>query len=99
MYGASLYITVEEVDIGEIEKSWTGKNVIAVGNVTDYSRSGGHVFMTVKDRTGSIKVVNFDSEGGWKKGDRVKVLGHVEVYHGQLEIIAKEIEQTERNLP
>lgn len=91
LYFSSLYIQIEEVDIGAIEKDWNGKNVKISGELTDYSSSGSTAFLTVNDTTGSILVVNFDSKEEYDEGSSVNVTGHVAIYKGQLEVIAKEI--------
>lgn len=92
IYASSLYLEIEQNQIGNIERSWAGKNVMVTGNITQYSESGSHAFLEVEDSTGSIKIVNFDFEKRFEEGDRVNVTGHVELYKGQLEIIVKEIE-------
>ncbi|MFB6190857.1 MAG: exodeoxyribonuclease VII large subunit, partial [Candidatus Nanohaloarchaea archaeon] len=89
MYFASLYISLEHVEIGEIEKSWSGKNVKISGEVTSFSRSSGHAFFQVNDSTGEIQVVDFDSQLQLREGEDVNVTGRVALYRGQLEIIAK----------
>lgn len=90
MYGSSLYLDIEKVDIGDIESSWTGKNVKISGEITSYTKSDGNVFMDVNDTTGTILVVIFDTGKTFSEGEKVNVTGHVELYEGQLEIIAKE---------
>lgn len=92
MYASSLYIETEKSDIGDIEKSWTGRTVKIEGNITSYSRSGGNAFMDVKDTSGSIFVVDFESDTDLEEGDRVEVTGNVELYEGELEVIAESIE-------
>lgn len=93
MYGASLYIQLDTVDIGEIEESWVGKTLKIEGEAVNVSSSGGHLFMDVRDNTGSILVVNFDSATSVKEGEKVNITGHVALYEGELEVIAKEIEK------
>ncbi len=92
MYAASLYIGVEETDIGEIDREWNGRNVKISGEVTSFSRSSGHAFFDVNDSTGEILVADFDSGLSLEKGDAVNVTGHVSVYEGKLEVIAKDVE-------
>lgn len=93
MYASSLYIQLEKTEIGEIEKSWSGRNVKISGEITSFSESGGHVFMDVKDSTGEIMVADFDSDFKAEEGEKVNVTGHVAIYKGKLEIIAKEVEK------
>lgn len=92
MYASSLYIDVEEAEIGEIEESWAGKSVKVQGNATSFTKSGGHAFVEVEDSTGKILVVEFDSNSELEEDDQLQVTGHVELYEGKLEIIAEEIE-------
>lgn len=94
MYASSLYLTNDRVDIGEIERSWSGKNVKITGEIISYTESGDHAFMDVSDSTGNITVVNFDHRKSFEQGDRVNVTGHVEIYQGTLEIIVKEMEES-----
>lgn len=94
MYASSLYLELEKVDIGEIERGWSGKTVKIEGNVTRFSRSNGHAFMDLEDNTGKIMVVDFDSGLQLKKGENVTVTGHVSLYKGKLEVIADEIQQS-----
>lgn len=93
MYFSSLYLELDEVDAGEIETSWTGKNVKVTGNVTDFSRSDSTAFFDLNDGTGGIKVVDFDSDLELEEGSTVTVTGHVSVYRGQLEVIAKKVQK------
>lgn len=91
MYASSLYLQLDNVEIGQIEKSWTGKTLKVTGTAENVTKSGGNLFMDVKDSTGSILVVEFDSKSSVKEGDAVNVTGHVALYEGKLEIIAKEV--------
>ena len=95
MYGSSLYIQIEKVQIGDIESSWQGRNVVAEGEAVNVTRSEEHLFFDLKDKTGSILVVEFDSNTKLNDGEFVKVTGKVEVYEGQLEIIAKELQNAD----
>lgn len=92
IYFSSLYLSLEEVDIGEIERDWSGRNVEIKGNVTGFTKSSGHAFIDVEDSTGEILVVDFDSDLELERGETVTVTGHVEIYEGKLEIVAKEVE-------
>lgn len=94
MYASSLYLDVEHVNIGDIEESWTGRNVKVSGEVTGFTRSGGHAFIDLNDSTGEILVVDFDSElEEVEKGEHLNVTGHVSLYEGELEIVAKEVQK------
>lgn len=91
MYASSLYLEMETVSIGDIKKSWSGKTLKIQGTAANVTNSGGNLFMDVKDSTGSILVVNFDSKSSISEGDSVTITGHVALYEGELEIIAKKI--------
>ncbi len=93
MYASSLYLSIERVDIGEIEKSWSGKNVRIAGSVVDFSRSGETAFIELKDRTGQILVVDFDSSIELEEDEDINVTGHVSIYEGELEVIARDIQR------
>lgn len=93
MYFSSLYISLEQVDIEEIDRSWIGKNVKISGNVTEFRKSSGHAFFDVNDSTGEILVVDFESSLELEQGDTVNVTGHVEQYEGELEVIAREVQK------
>ncbi len=91
MYASSLYLSIDRVDIGEIQRSWTGKNVKISGEVTRFSKSGDTRFIDLNDTTGEILVVDFDSSVQLEEGDQANITGHVAIYEGQLEVIAREI--------
>lgn len=93
MYFSSLYLDLEHVGIGEIERSWSGKNVKISGEVTSFSKSSGHAFFDVNDSTGEVMVVDFDSDLELEEGEEVNVTGQVSIYRGQLEVIAKEVQK------
>lgn len=93
MYASSLYLELDNSDVGDIKKSWSGKTLQIQGEAVNVTNSGGNLFMDVKDSTGSILVVSFDSQTSVNDGDSVNVTGHVALYEGELEIIAKEIKK------
>lgn len=95
MYGASVHIQIQEVNIGEIKSSWQGKNVIAEGKAVNVTRSGGHLFFDLTEKKNSILVVDFNSNTDLEEGDTVEATGKVEVYEGELEIIAEELRITD----
>lgn len=92
MYASSLYMGIEKVDIGEIDRTWTGKNVRISGEVVELGSSGDIKFIDIQDPTGTILLVDFDSTVDIQEGDRINATGHVSVYEGELEVIAQEIE-------
>ncbi|MFH0928936.1 MAG: OB-fold nucleic acid binding domain-containing protein [Candidatus Aenigmatarchaeota archaeon] len=80
---------VSEIKIGQIEK--------INGMVTSvYVSRDSHVFLKVADNTGEVTVVafknsNIDEAYDLEIGEEVTVLGRVDEYKGELEIIANEI--------
>jgi len=93
MYGSSIYLEPGEVDINQINKSQTGEVVEIKGSAVNVSKSSGNLFMDLTDSTGSIMVVDFDSESSVSEGDSISVIGNVELYEGKLEIISREIKK------
>ncbi|MFB6145953.1 MAG: OB-fold nucleic acid binding domain-containing protein [Candidatus Nanohaloarchaea archaeon] len=91
LYLSGQALSVKTVSIGSIGPESTGKKVAISGRITDYTESGGNEFMTLKDGTGKIKVVRFDALKSFGKGSRVDVKGSVQLYHGELEIVADSI--------
>lgn len=91
MYASSLYIQIEEVNVSEIERSWQGKNVIVQGEAVNVTESEGHLFFDLKDEESSILIVDFDSIKEVSEGEKVEVTGKVEIYRGEIEIIAEQI--------
>ncbi|MBN2203347.1 MAG: OB-fold nucleic acid binding domain-containing protein [Candidatus Aenigmarchaeota archaeon] len=81
---------ITDLKIGQIEK--------ISGMVTSvYVSRDSHVFIKVADRTGEITVVafknsNIDKAYDLEVGEEISVLGRVDEYEGDIEIIASEIE-------
>jgi DNA/RNA endonuclease YhcR with UshA esterase domain len=82
-------IEISELKIGQIER--------ISGMITSvYISRDDHVFLKVADNTGEITVVafknsNIDEAYDLEVGEELSVLGRVDEYKGELEIIAKEI--------
>lgn len=82
---------ISDLKIGQIER--------ITGMVTSvYNSKDANVFLKVADNTGEISVVvfkssNIDEAYEMEIGDQVSVLGRVEEYKKELEIIAKEIKK------
>ncbi len=94
LYFISLVLTEETI---EIKKLKIGQIERISGMVTSvYVSRDDHVFMKVADNTGEVTVVafknsNIDQAYDLEIGEEVAVLGRVDEYKGDLEIIAKEI--------
>jgi DNA/RNA endonuclease YhcR with UshA esterase domain len=101
IYLIVLNITTPGIDIGEITGSFVGSEVNVTGTVSDvYKHRSGHVFFTLDDGSGSIKVVLWESlvsemlKRGWeisdiREGSVLNLVGEVEMYKGDLEVIPK----------
>lgn len=93
MYASSLYLEPGTVEIKNIDRGETGEVLEIKGTVANVSNNGGNLFMDLKDSTGSIMVANFDTEVSVSEGESVSVIGNVELYEGELELIAQEIKK------
>ncbi len=93
MYASSLYLEPKTVDVKEIDRSQTGEVLEVKGTAVNVTNTGSNLFMDLKDSTGSIMVVDFDSKSSISDGDSLSVIGSVELYEGKLEIIAREIKK------
>jgi len=67
------------------------KIVLVKGIVTQITPRDTVTFIDVKDSTGEIKVVLFDKLNSVNQKECIQVRGRVELYKGELEIIADEI--------
>ncbi len=99
LYFLVLNLSSEHVKIGEITKAYVGKVVNISGMVENlYKHKNGHMFFDLKDDTGSIKIVLWDTKidrltlSGFniskiRNGVTLQIVGTVEVYRNELEII------------
>ena len=102
LFLVSSSITGAVTDIGNLTPDSIGVGVKVCGNITSrYVSKAGHLFLEVADRSGEIDVVVFKSTIsriagcsplGLKKGDGVCVLGNIDVYEGELEILPRDIQ-------
>jgi DNA/RNA endonuclease YhcR with UshA esterase domain len=81
-------VKISDLEQGQIERITGMINSV-------YVSKDGHTFLKVTDSSGEISVVAFKSSNidvyDLEIGDQISVLGRVEEYKGNLEIIAKEI--------
>ena len=83
----------EKVLIGDITPDDVGRGVKACGEVENkFTSKNGHVFFSLNDGTGSIKTVVFNSTQTEDPEADVCVTGRVDLYEGEIEIIADVIE-------
>lgn len=99
IYLVSLQIESSPVGAGEVTSGMTGSVVKVRGEVVDlYRHSNGHVFFSVRDDTGKVRVVLWQNEverlelsgfnaSGIRNGLSAEVTGTVEMYRGEPEII------------
>lgn len=86
----SRYSTPNQVDIGSLENK-LGKTVVVQGKVSEFTSTPEVTFMTLQDETGKVKVVSFKRVPDIENKARAEITGKVELYKGELEIIAEKI--------
>ena len=91
MFAVETVISPESYNIGDIDESMTGEHVELEGNVENFNTAQGHLFLELNDNGDQISVVEFDSETWIDSDDLVTVQGHVDIYEGDLQVIAEEI--------
>lgn len=98
----AIYIIVSQMDytsvkIGSITGEMIGETINIIGAVRNvYLHEDGHVFLSLSDDTGEMKIVIWSDVAGklnetTEEGDFVNVIGSVKLYEGELEIIAKDV--------
>jgi len=98
LYIVTNHIFSSSIDIGEIDKTFVGKSVNIPGEITSISNSEGNFFIKLKDESGEIKVVLWEDiiksintndidVNKLNKGDKINVIGDVQIYKGEIEII------------
>jgi exonuclease VII large subunit len=91
------HMAYEPVKIGSITGQMVGETINITGAVKNvYVHEDGHVFISLFDETGEVKVVVWSDTAGKldetiKKGDFLNIIGNVQLYMGELEIIAREV--------
>jgi exonuclease VII large subunit len=99
LYFAVLQVGSRNVNVGEITGNLAGNVVNVTGEVSNlYLHKNGHIFFNLKDLEDKIRVVIWESDveqlsysgvniTGIKNGDKIQIVGTVEMYQGQPEII------------
>ena len=99
LYLITSVITVPQIQIKDISSGMVGTGVNISGEAKQlFQHKEGHLFFDLDDGTGEIKVVIWasdvkqliDSVEGFKylrNGDRLEIVGTVELYKGELEVI------------
>lgn len=83
------YLEIQEADITEIDRTWMGNTVQVEGEVSSYTETENAAFFEIEDSTGKIDIVDFENRN---ISNQASVSGHVDVYQGNLQIVAEEIE-------
>ena len=101
IYIVVLNISIPATSIGEITGAFVGSDVNVTGDVSDvYRHANGHIFFTLDDGSGHIKVVLWDDVVSEmerrgrdasliKDGTFLNVVGEVTMYRGELEVIPR----------
>jgi aspartyl/asparaginyl-tRNA synthetase len=98
LFFLSRTVELRQTDINQISPEDDGKNVKVCGNVSSKSISKtNHVFLKLRDKTGSIEIVIFNSTTGkvnmnFDKYSDICVVGSIDEYANKTEIIAKDIQ-------
>lgn len=89
----------QAVKVGEITGSLAGRTVNVTGEISSlYLHKNGHIFFNLKDGEDRVRVVIWESMveelrysgvnvSQIKNGNNVQIVGTVEMYHGEPEII------------
>jgi exonuclease VII large subunit len=92
-------VNSQAVKIGEITGNLAGNVVNVTGEVSNlYLHKNGHIFFNLKEGVDKVRVVIWESDveqllysgvniTGIKNGDKIQLVGTVEMYQGQPEII------------
>jgi DNA/RNA endonuclease YhcR with UshA esterase domain len=99
LYIVSQNITSPPVNINEALSMANGNVILVNGIVSGVQlHEDGHIFFTLNDDTGSVKVVlwkdvvkqlelNHVNIDEIKNGDRLEITGTIELYRGELELV------------
>jgi len=99
VYFLAIQMGSQNVRVGEITGDFAGRAVNVTGEVANlYFHKNGHIFFNLKDEDSKIRVVIWESTveelkysgvniSQIKNGDGVRIVGTVELYQGEPEII------------
>ena len=91
LFAVTLFIGTEMRIIGSLSEKDAGHHVVLNATVLSKTTSNGNVFMTLGDPTGNITVVIFGSQLQPKVGYNILIIGRVNIYKGELEVIADSV--------
>lgn len=89
LYFISQYITVDEASIEKITKGSVGEVVRVSGVVKSINALESVTFLTI-EKPEEVKVIVFKNLGV-KQGDYVEVIGEIEEYEGEREVIGNAV--------
>jgi len=97
LYFYSFTLVQNQIDIGEIDSGTVGSTVNVSGKVEDvYFHRDGHVFFTLDDGTGDIKVIlwkdvakqlELSGSDRIRNNKTITIEGKIEKYKGELELM------------
>ncbi len=85
----ALFILTETIELTSytiLDAKETGGDVKITGTVKSIKTTNGVTILTLKDETGEIKAVSFNSKILAKKGEDIEVEGRITEYNGEKEI-------------
>ena len=83
------YLEYQEVSVEEIDRTWMGNSVKVEGEIVSRTEVDGAKFVELRDNTDTINIVDFEMRN---VTDQASISGYVDVYQGDLQIVAEEIE-------
>ncbi len=90
---------INPVKIGDINDSHVNDIINITGFIDEVNfNKQGHIFLEIKDDTGSIKVVIWNStldllenaeyfKSNLERGNKINIIGEIKIYNNELEII------------
>ena len=82
------YLEYQEVNVEEIDRTWIGNSVRIEGEIISRTEVDGAKFMELRDETDTINIVDFEMRN---VTEQASISGYVDVYQGDLQIVAEEI--------
>lgn len=92
IYGASVVYKPPVVSLSAVDSTFIGDTVRVTGNVTSHHRTDAAQFLTLQQGDTRMKAVYFgNSDLDVDPGRQYRIEGRVDVYQGELEIIARDL--------
>lgn len=91
MYLSFSYYGPTSVEVNEVDTSLVGEEVKVKGAVQEPFHTGEHLFFELADEESTVDVVKFDTDRSISQGERIEIIGTVDMHEGELNIIAEEI--------